>query len=95
MSDNSSGINRNQAPTMTDDPSAFDELLKWIQDHPYQTFFYIVNGVIFLYPAVATVPFFATIGVNTCGPIAGTFQSSQFQRKLRIDIVKRVPLRLS
>jgi hypothetical protein len=80
---------------MADDPSAFDELLKWIQDHPYQTIFYVVHGDIFRLPWVATVPFFAAVGLSAEGPISGRFHYTSFQRNLGVDIVKLLPLQPS
>jgi len=46
-------------------------LLDWIKEHPYQTFFHVVNGVVLLTPAAATVPFFSAIGLGAGGPVAG------------------------
>ena len=51
-------------------------LLDWIAEHPYQTFFHVVNGVVLLTPAAATVPFFAALGLSAGGPVAGTYSCS-------------------
>jgi hypothetical protein len=52
--------------------SATQQLLDWIAAHPYQTFFHVVNGVIILTPAAATVPLFSALGLSAGGPISGT-----------------------
>lgn len=46
-------------------------LLDWIAAHPYQTFFHVVNGVVLLTPAAATVPIFSALGLSAGGPVAG------------------------
>jgi hypothetical protein len=52
--------------------AAAQPLLDWIAAHPYQTFFHVVNGVVLLTPAAATIPFFSALGLSAGGPIAGT-----------------------
>ncbi|KAF1935234.1 hypothetical protein EJ02DRAFT_460561 [Clathrospora elynae] len=52
--------------------AAAQPLLDWISAHPYQTFFHVVNGVVLLTPAAATVPFFSALGLSAGGPIAGS-----------------------
>jgi hypothetical protein len=51
--------------------AAAQPLLDWIAAHPYQTFFHVVNGVVLLTPAAATVPLFSALGLSAGGPIAG------------------------
>jgi hypothetical protein len=51
--------------------AAAQPLLNWIAAHPYQTFFHVVNGVVLLTPAAATVPLFSALGLSAGGPIAG------------------------
>ncbi|KAF1834880.1 hypothetical protein BDW02DRAFT_568559 [Decorospora gaudefroyi] len=51
--------------------SAAEPLIAWIAAHPYQTFFHVVNGVVLLTPAAATVPFFSALGMTAGGPVAG------------------------
>jgi hypothetical protein len=46
-------------------------LIDWIAEHPYQTFFQVVNGVVLLTPAAATVPLFSALGLSAGGPVAG------------------------
>ncbi|CAA9963312.1 hypothetical protein PTMSG1_06680 [Pyrenophora teres f. maculata] len=52
--------------------NATQPLLDWITAHPYQTVFHVVNGVILLTPAAATVPFFSALGLSAGGPVAGS-----------------------
>ena len=47
---------------------ATQPLLDWIAAHPYQTVFHVVNGVVLLTPAAATVPFFSALGLSAGGP---------------------------
>lgn len=51
--------------------AATQPLLDWIAAHPYQTVFHVVNGVVLLTPAAATVPFFNALGLSAGGPVAG------------------------
>ncbi|KAH9867950.1 hypothetical protein IAQ61_007255 [Plenodomus lingam] len=51
-------------------------LLDWIAEHPYQTFFHVVNGVVLLTPAAATVPIFSALGLSAGGPVAGSAAAS-------------------
>jgi hypothetical protein len=51
---------------------ATQPLLDWIAAHPYQTVFHVVNGVVLLTPAAATVPFFSALGLSAGGPVGGT-----------------------
>ncbi|KAF2852674.1 hypothetical protein T440DRAFT_466798 [Plenodomus tracheiphilus IPT5] len=51
-------------------------LLNWIAEHPYQTFFHVVNGVVLLTPAAATVPIFSALGLSAGGPVAGSAAAS-------------------
>jgi len=44
----------------------------WIVEHPYQTMLHIVNGVILVTPAAATVPVFNMLGFTVLGPGGGT-----------------------
>jgi hypothetical protein len=44
----------------------------WIIEHPYQTMFQIVNGVVLITPAAATVPIFNMLGFTALGPGGGT-----------------------
>jgi hypothetical protein len=50
-------------------------VLEWIAAHPYQTFFHVVNGVILVTPAAATVPIFSLLGFSSLGPVAGSARS--------------------
>jgi hypothetical protein len=46
-------------------------VLEWMAEHPYQTVAHLVNGVVLLTPAAATVPIFSALGFSAAGPIAG------------------------
>ncbi|KAF1994188.1 hypothetical protein P154DRAFT_39175 [Amniculicola lignicola CBS 123094] len=46
-------------------------ILDWIAAHPYQTAFYIANGVVYVTPAAVPVPFLRLLGFNANGPVAG------------------------
>lgn len=48
-------------------------VLNWMAEHPYQTAFHVVNGVIMFTPAAATVPIFNMLGFSAAGPTAGLF----------------------
>jgi hypothetical protein len=56
--------------------AATQPLLGWIAAHPYQTMFHVVNGVVLLTPAAATVPFFNALGLSAGGPVAGSAATS-------------------
>ena len=43
----------------------------WITEHPYQTAFYVVNGVVFLAPGLVTGPMLGILGFTRAGPAAG------------------------
>jgi ammonia channel protein AmtB len=60
--------------------AAAQPLLDWIAAHPYQTFFHVVNGVVLLTPAAATVPLFSALGLSAGGPIAGASSPLHPQR---------------
>ncbi|KAF2477648.1 uncharacterized protein BDR25DRAFT_207768 [Lindgomyces ingoldianus] len=47
----------------------------WIVAHPYQTALHVVNGMVFLTPAAATVPFFNMLGFTAAGPAGGSAAS--------------------
>lgn len=49
-----------------------ETVLNWISEHPYQTAFHVVNGVIMFTPAAATVPILNMLGFSAAGPTAGT-----------------------
>jgi len=44
---------------------------KYIQDHPYQTGFLVLEGLVLTIPAYATMPFLRMIGFGPLGPKAG------------------------
>lgn len=50
----------------------------WIMEHPFQTMFQIVNGVVLITPAAATSPIFHMIGLTALGPEAGMYSHPQF-----------------
>jgi hypothetical protein len=39
-----------------------EETTKWIKEHPYQTAFYVVNGVVFFAPGLLTTPLLTVLG---------------------------------
>ncbi|PVH90943.1 hypothetical protein DM02DRAFT_606990 [Periconia macrospinosa] len=47
-----------------------------IIEHPYQTTFHIVNGVVLIMPAAATVPILNMLSFTALGPAGGTAASS-------------------
>lgn len=48
-----------------------EEIKSWIIEHPYQTTFYIVNGIVFFYPQLITGPVLWSLGWTSAGPRAG------------------------
>jgi hypothetical protein len=48
----------------------------WIAEHPYQTAFYIVNGVAFFFPSLMTGPLLWSLGWTSNGPRAGRYPHS-------------------
>ncbi|KAF2821362.1 hypothetical protein CC86DRAFT_459030 [Ophiobolus disseminans] len=50
-------------------------VLDWIAQHPYQTAFHVVNGVVLFTPAAITVPFFSALGFSAVGPAASSTAS--------------------
>lgn len=52
------------------------ELKTWIAEHPYQTAFHIVNGVVFFYPNLFTGPILWSLGWTSLGPRAGRHLSA-------------------
>ncbi|KAF2792366.1 hypothetical protein K505DRAFT_246800 [Melanomma pulvis-pyrius CBS 109.77] len=44
----------------------------WITEHPYQTALHVVNGVVLLTPAAATILILSTLGFTSVGPAAGS-----------------------
>lgn len=56
--------------------SSFQQILDWISEHPYQTAFQIVNGIIIFTPAAVTTPVLHLLGFRSLGPLAGTYFSS-------------------
>ena len=49
------------------------EVLDWIKEHPYQTAFHVVGGVVFFAPGVITTPLLGWLGFSASGPAAGKF----------------------
>lgn len=47
------------------------EVKTWITEHPYQTTFYIANGIVFFYPGLITGPVLWSLGWTSIGPRAG------------------------
>ncbi|MCJ1283043.1 hypothetical protein MMC26_002370 [Xylographa opegraphella] len=52
------------------------EIKDWIQQHPYQTVFYVVNGLVFVAPGLVTTPVLGLIGFGSFGPKAASAASA-------------------
>jgi len=51
------------------------EIKDWIQEHPYQTAFYVANGIVFIAPGLVTSPLLGLLGFGSLGPKAGSAAS--------------------
>lgn len=60
----------NSEPNQSDN-SITEEIIAWIAEHPYQTIFHVLNGVVLFTPAAATVPILNALGFSASGPVAG------------------------
>ena len=49
------------------------DIKDWIQEHPYQTAFYVVNGIVILAPGLVTTPLLGFLGFGSLGPKAGRY----------------------
>jgi hypothetical protein len=47
------------------------EVKTWITENPYQTTFYVANGIVFFYPSLITGPVLWGLGWTSSGPRAG------------------------
>ncbi|ATZ55780.1 hypothetical protein BCIN_12g03410 [Botrytis cinerea B05.10] len=56
------------------------DIQNWIKAHPYQTAFYVMNGIVFFAPAASSGPVLWTLGFSDKGPKAASF-ASMLQRK--------------
>ncbi len=56
------------------------EVKTWIKDHPYQTAFYVVNGVVLFAPGLLAGPLLGALGWTSLGPRAGKFRSVRLLR---------------
>ncbi|MCJ1378291.1 hypothetical protein MMC17_001388 [Xylographa soralifera] len=54
----------------------FGEIEDWIKEHPYQTAFYVVNGIVFIAPGLITAPLLGLMGFGSLGPKAGSAASA-------------------
>ena len=54
------------------------EIKDWIQEHPYQTAFHVVNGVVTIAPGLVTTPLLGLMGFGSLGPKAGKYASLLF-----------------
>ena len=50
-----------------------EEIKPWIREHPYQTAFYVVNGIFLLAPGLVTTPSLGVLGFGSLGPKAGVY----------------------
>lgn len=48
----------------------------WIKEHPYQTAFYVMNGIVFFAPAASSGPILWILGFADKGPRAGKWSIS-------------------
>ncbi|KAI9869215.1 MAG: hypothetical protein M1813_000003 [Trichoglossum hirsutum] len=48
------------------------DLLDWIKEHPGDTVFYVVSGVVFFYPAIVSGPLLELLGFAAKGPVGGS-----------------------
>ena len=48
---------------------------EWIKEHPYQTAFYIVNGIAFIAPGLVATPLLGLMGFGSLGPRAAMLPS--------------------
>ncbi|KAJ8060456.1 hypothetical protein OCU04_010781 [Sclerotinia nivalis] len=51
------------------------DIQHYIQEHPYQTAFYVVNGIVFFAPAASSGPILWALGFAGKGPRAASFAS--------------------
>ncbi|KAB8297916.1 hypothetical protein EYC80_001699 [Monilinia laxa] len=51
------------------------DIQNWIQEHPYQTAFYVVNGIVFFAPATSSGPVLWALGFTSKGPRTASFAS--------------------
>ncbi|KAF7947731.1 hypothetical protein EAE96_008811 [Botrytis aclada] len=56
------------------------DIQNWIKEHPYQTSFYVVNGIVFFAPAASSGPVLWALGFSGKGPRAASF-AAMLQRK--------------
>lgn len=49
------------------------EVLDWMKEHPHQTVFHVVSGVVFFAPGVIATPLLGWLGFSASGPVAGKF----------------------
>lgn len=49
-------------------------VFRWMREHPGQTVFHIVNGVMVFTPGALTVPLLASMGWATSGPVGSESQ---------------------
>ncbi|KAK8229751.1 hypothetical protein HDK77DRAFT_430647 [Phyllosticta capitalensis] len=48
----------------------------WVEQHPWQTAFYVACGVVFIVPALAYGPALGMLGFSAAGPVAGSLAAS-------------------
>ncbi|MCJ1397288.1 hypothetical protein MMC11_000480 [Xylographa trunciseda] len=53
-----------------------EEIKGWIQEHPYQTAFYVANGIVFISPGLVTTPLLGLMGFGSLGPKAASAASA-------------------
>jgi hypothetical protein len=49
----------------------------WIKEHPYQTAFYVANGVVFFAPSAVSGPVLWLLGYTSVGPRAGMLYATE------------------
>ena len=53
----------------------------WIAEHPYQTAFYVANGVVFIFPGLVTAPILQALGFSSKGIRVGKKATSKLLLK--------------
>ena len=55
--------------------SSVPEIVQWVAEHPGQTTFFIISGVVFFAPFLITVPVLRSLGFTASGVAAGNYHS--------------------
>ncbi|MCJ1387411.1 hypothetical protein MMC18_000254 [Xylographa bjoerkii] len=52
------------------------DIRDWIQEHPYQTAFYVTNGIVLIAPGLVTTPILGLVGFGSLGSRAASIASA-------------------